>query len=69
MTAYEFYWVDKRREAHFLGILPERRKNRGRITEKSIMNWGEMVLNSNRYAKKFYFLQVEVPDKVRNILD
>ena len=31
------------------------------------MNWGKMVINSNRYAKKIYFIQVEVPDKVRNI--
>lgn len=65
MTAYEFYMVNKKGEAHFFGILPERRKNVERITEKSIMNWGKMVINSNRYAKKIYFIQVEVPDKAK----
>ena len=40
MLAYEFYSVDKRGEPRFFAILPERRKNPGRITEKSIRKWG-----------------------------
>ena len=44
MRAYEFYWEDKEEKEHFLGILPERRKNPERITEESIPNWGRMIL-------------------------
>ena len=34
MALYEFYWVDKGGEDHFFAILPERRKNPERITER-----------------------------------
>jgi hypothetical protein len=63
MIAYEFYWVDKRRESHFFAILPERRKNSDRITKESIMKWGKMVISDNKKAEKFYFSRVEVPEK------
>ena len=43
MRAYEFYWEDKEEKEHFLGILPERRKNPERITEESILNWGRAI--------------------------
>jgi len=61
MIAYEFYWVDKRGESHFFAILPERRKDPERITEESIMKWGEMVLGGNRLSRNLYFIKVEVP--------
>ena len=61
MIAYEFYSVDKRGEAHFLAMLPERRKNPERITEKSITKWGKMVLDANRNSQIMYFVEVKVP--------
>jgi hypothetical protein len=61
MIAYEFYWIDKRGESHFFAILPERRKNPERITEKSIMKWGKMVLGGNQFYRNLYFIEVEVP--------
>jgi hypothetical protein len=48
MVAYEFYW-----------ILPERRRNSGRITRDSILNWGWKVIGDNSDAKDIYFDQVE----------
>jgi hypothetical protein len=62
MIAYEFYLVDKRGEAHCFAILPERRKNPERISEKSIMKWGRMLLGDNRNSQIMYFVQVEVPE-------
>jgi hypothetical protein len=62
MIAYEFYSVDKRGEAHCFAILPERRKNPERITEKSIMKWGRRLLGDNRNSQIMYFVQVEVPE-------
>ncbi len=59
MIAYEFYWVDKRRDSHFFAILPERRKNPERITEESIMKWGKMV---GPNFGIIHFIQVEVPE-------
>ncbi len=60
MTAYEFYWDDDTGGAHLIGILPERRKDMGRITQESIMNWGRMVMSDYINAKTLYFIQVEV---------
>jgi hypothetical protein len=67
MIAYEFYWVDKRRESHFFAILPERRENPERITEESIMKWGKMVLGGNRLSRNLYFIEVEIPRNSKNI--
>ena len=68
MIAYEFYSVDKRGEAHFLAMLPERRKNPERITEKSIMKWGRMIVDGTRNSQIMYFVQVEVPKNSKKIL-
>jgi len=62
MTAYEFYSVDKSGESHLFGILPERRKDQGRITEKSIRKWGRMLLDDNGISPSMYFVQVKVPE-------
>jgi len=60
MVAYEFYFHDESEESHFIGILPERRKNQGRITEESIMKWGRYVIGENVDVRQIYFVQVEV---------
>jgi hypothetical protein len=60
MVAYEFYWRDEKGEKHFIGILPERRKNPERITQESIMNWGKIVVDDSVDINNIYFVQVEV---------
>ena len=60
MIAYEFYWRDEEGKEHFIGILPERRKNRERITKKSIINWGWQVIGDNSDVNNIYFVQVEM---------
>lgn len=60
MMAYEFYWNDKRGEAHFIGTLPERRKNPERINKESIMNWVKMVMGDDGKVNNIYFVEVEV---------
>ena len=62
MIAYEFYSVDKRGEPCFFAILPERRKNPGRITEKSIRKWGRMLLDDIGNSQIMYFVQVKLPE-------
>ena len=59
MVAYEFYWRDETGKEHFIGILPERRKNPERINLESIMKWGEMVLGESTGINNFFFIQVE----------
>jgi len=38
MTIYKFYYTNEKGGSHFIGFLPERRRNPKRITRQSIMN-------------------------------
>jgi len=60
MIAYEFYWRDETGEEHFIGILPERRKDPERITKESILNWGEKVIGDSSDVNNLYFVRVEM---------
>jgi len=60
MVAYELYWHDETEEAHLIGILPERRKDLGRITQESILNWGRKVVGDSAEVKDVFFTQVEI---------
>ncbi len=43
MLAYEFYCCDEAGDLHLIGVLPERRSDRGRITDESIINWAKSL--------------------------
>jgi len=58
MVAYAFYSRDEKGKTHFIGILPERRKDHERITKESILNWGRQVIES----KDIFFIQVEIDE-------
>jgi hypothetical protein len=60
MVAYEFYWRDPGKGYELVGVLPERRKNPERITQKSVMGWAEKILGDNLSTKDFYFIQVTI---------
>jgi len=60
MMAYEFYWNDNDGKAHFIGSLPERRKNPERITWDSIMNWGKMIIGDRAEINNLFFVKIEV---------
>ena len=60
MVVYEFYLNDGREEPDLIAILPERRKNRRRVTRKSIMKWGKLAAGSYVDPKKIYFIKREL---------
>jgi len=60
MIAYEFYYCDEKGKEHFIGILPERRKNPERITTDSVLNWGRKVIGDTPDVENIYFVRVEV---------
>ena len=61
MIAYEFYLHEDGGD-HLIGILPERREDRKRISKESIMNWGKKIIGNspNVDLNNLYFIQVEV---------
>jgi len=61
MVAYEFYLHgEDMEEFHLLGILPERRKNPLRITQESIVRWGQLVAGDSIDVRDMYFIQIEI---------
>ena len=67
MVAYEFYWVDPRGEYDIIGVLPERRNKSERITQDSILNWGEKVFGKDLNPKDIFFIQVTIDDKTARV--
>ncbi len=57
MMVYEFYRFDPIMGYQLIGILPERRKNSARITQKSILNWGN----------KFFANQLDIAKVKRDL--
>jgi len=60
MVAYEFYCLDSVKGYDLFGVLPERRKDPGRITDASVINWGKMVLGKNWIKKGILYKKVIV---------
>jgi hypothetical protein len=60
MTAYEFYYRDEKGKEHFIGILPERRRDPKRITKESVLNWGWKVIGDSSDVQDIYFVSVDV---------
>ena len=60
MVAYEFYLNDFEGNKRLIGILPERRKDPLRITQKSILRWGKMLLNDTKGS--FVFERITISE-------
>jgi len=64
MVAYELFSYDEKNGYEFIGILPERRKDPKRITKKSVVNWGRMVLGTHSDGKQILFNRVTIEDVI-----
>ncbi len=63
MLAYEYYWFNPVKGGYeLIGVLPERRKNPERITQKSVMGWVKMVFENKLSSKDIYFIQVTIDE-------
>ena len=62
MEAYEFYLNDSEGNKSLIGILPERRKNPKRITQKSILRWGRMLLYDHADRTSFFFEKITISE-------
>ena len=60
MVAYEFYLNDSEGNKSLIGILPERRKDPKRITQKSILRWGRMLLYDTADRRSFFFERIAI---------
>jgi len=61
MVAYEYYWRDERKGFELIGVLPERRKGLGRVTEQSILGFGKKFWGDNNIDKgNILFIRVTI---------
>jgi hypothetical protein len=67
MDAYEFYRLDSIGGYEIIGVLPERRKNQARITQASIMNWGDKFFGKKLGIKDIFFIQVTIDENTGRI--
>ncbi len=62
MLTYEFYLNDDLEMFHLVGILYERRKDPIRISYKSIVNWGKLIVGHYVDIKDMYFIERDVQE-------
>jgi hypothetical protein len=58
MLAYQFYCTSEDGENHLIAVLPERRRNSERITNRSILNWAREVIGNGCDWQSIYFVEV-----------
>lgn len=67
MIGYEFYYCDAMEGFHLIGVLPERRKDPGRITQESIINWGREIASVYADLTTLFFIEVIIDGKTGKI--
>ncbi len=63
ITAYEFYRRVGNGRDHFVGTLPERRKDPARISEDSIMNWARFLfsgMSEEEFERDIFFVEIKI---------
>ena len=68
MDAYEFYWHDPIKGYRLLGVLPERREKRERITRESVINWVRELLGDNVDVNEIFFIKIKEYEEGAKIL-
>ncbi len=68
MIAYAFYWLEEIDKIHFIGLLPERRKNPERITQQSISNFGRAIIGSEVDVGSLFFLEMALDESTGQTL-
>ncbi len=59
MLVYQFYCMGEDGKDHLVAVLPERRQNPERITDRSILNWAREVIGNVCQGRSIYFVQVD----------
>jgi hypothetical protein len=68
MMAYAFYWLEEIDKVHFIGLLPERRKNPERITQESISNFARTILGNEVDVDDLFFIEIKLDENTGQIL-
>jgi hypothetical protein len=68
MVAYAFYMFEEIEKVHFIGLLPERRKNPERITQESVSNFVRTFLGNEADVGNLFFIEITLDESTGQIL-
>jgi len=68
MVAYAFYMFEEIEKVHFIGLLPERRKNPERITQESVSNFVRTFLGNEPDVGNLFFIEIALDESTGQIL-
>ena len=68
MVAYAFYVFEEIEKVHFIGLLPERRKNPERITQESISNFVRTFLGNEEDIDSLFFIEITLDQRTGRII-
>jgi len=60
MLVYEVYAFDRTKGCELIGVLPERRNNPQRVTQESILNWGQKYFGIHLNLAGTYLIEVKI---------
>ncbi len=67
MLVYQLYCLNEKGNDDLIGILPERRLNPGRITDRSILRWATEAMGSCCQGRKIRFVRVNMVEENQEI--
>jgi hypothetical protein len=67
MVAYALYWLDETDRTHFIGLLPERRKNPERVTHTSISDFVRTILGNRPDVNHILSFRVTLDERTGEI--
>ncbi len=68
MEAYAIYVFEEIEKVHFIGLLPERRKNPERITQESISHFVRTFLGNEGDIDNLFFIEVALDQKTGEVI-
>jgi len=68
MIAYAIYVFEEIEKVHFIGLLPERRKNLERITQESISVFVRTFLGNEGDIDNLFFIEIALDQRTDEII-
>lgn len=66
-VAYEVYSQDATKRYKLIGVLPERRKDPSRITQESVIHWGEAYFRKKLDTTHIFSIQIRKDQKTGRV--
>jgi len=69
ITIYEFYHKDDTKGYELVNIVEERRRDKDRITQESLVDLARKTFGKDADFNRIYLIQVEIEDGIKSIFE